>query len=266
MKRLAFVLIITLVLSTGAYLLVRDGRIGDSTGERGSKASAPAAKPTRAGVAGIGRQDRLAEADIDKSKVLFKSAGDASLVVLHRTLNEYYKDDRVNAIVEGKISNIEYTTVSDLIYTVVTVDVLREIKGETENKIFVYEDGGFAKFKDVIDVFRGHVDMSKLTAEQIENGLVEDKMFGAPHSETGQQVVLFLVKNPNIGSDPTRTYRVVSSVYGKLILDKQKGAYQRFELDEKDDASDNSASRIEVTPFETLVPEQDLISNLTKDN
>jgi hypothetical protein len=68
----------------------------------------------------------------------------------------------------------------------------------------------------------------KLTKEQIENDLVEKIFSNAPHAKKGQQVILYLTKNPNkqplILAD---SYMLLGSVYVKFTLDKNTGQYER---------------------------------------
>lgn len=266
MKKLGMIFIITLVITVSMYALSRDGRTQNAMGKKILKASATQQDKSQKPKSAV-LQNRLVEADIDRGKILFTADANASLRVLHRSIHEYYEDDEVDAIVEGDISNIQYTHIGTSIFTVLSLNVSQTFKGQTENPILVYEDGGYAKFKDMLSVFEGHVDVDKLTTDQIENGIVEEKMFGAPHSEVGQRVVLFLIKNPNLGSSPTRTYQVVSSVYGKLTLDRGRSVFKRFQLDETDDPADKSALPAQgVVPFETSITRADLVSRLTNTN
>jgi hypothetical protein len=171
------------------------------------------------------------EDEPNKENVLFFFNGDAVLKYLYATIDEMDESDAVDTIVKGIITDIDYVYEEGLAYTIITVNVLDSYKGKSAKEIKVYEDGGYVKVKDMLDEFKDNgMDLEKkLSKEKIENGLVEMKIFNAPHSQKGQQVILYLNENKN--SNSTDSYMIVSSVYGKFTLDKNTGKYKRLAED-----------------------------------
>jgi hypothetical protein len=147
------------------------------------------------------------------------------------TIDEMNESDLVDSIVKGIITDIDYVYLEGHVaQTILTVNVLESYKGNTSKEIKVYEDGGYVRLKDMLGEFKDKgMDLEKkLTKEQIENGLVEKKFSNAPHPKKGQQVILYLTKNPN--KPPLMlagSYMLLGSVYGKFTLDKNTGQYER---------------------------------------
>ncbi|MCM8709459.1 hypothetical protein M2651_00280 [Clostridium sp. SYSU_GA19001] len=203
----------------------------------------------------------------NKPNILFTVTADASLKHIYSTVDEFNKSDAVDTIVKGTITNIEYVYVSGLAYSILTINVLQSYKGNCAKTIKVYEDGGYVKVKDKLDELKKHIDVEKLTQEQIDNGVIDIKFFNAPHAKKGQQVILYLTKN--IAPLPTDSYRIVSSLYGKFTLDKSDEMYKRIALDTKDDTitnnkeSENSSKIDLVTNFEKEISESDMEYKLT---
>lgn len=164
-----------------------------------------------------------------KNNVLFFFTGDAVLKHLYTTIDEMNESDAVDNIIKGIITDIDYIYADGLASSILTVNVLDSYKGSTTKEIKVYEDGGYVKVKDMIDEFNNKgMDLEKdLSKEQIENGLVDMKIFNAPHSEEGQQVILYLNKNKH-NNFIDNSYSIISSVFGKFTLDENTGQYKRL--------------------------------------
>lgn len=164
-----------------------------------------------------------------KNNVLFFFTGDAVLKHLYTTIDEMNESDAVENIIKGIITDIDYIYTDGLASSILTVNVLDSYKGSTTKEIKVYEDGGYVKVKDMIDEFnRKGMDLEKdLSKEQIENGLVDMKIFNAPHSEEDQQVILYLNKNKH-NNFIDNSYSIISSVFGKFTLDENTGQYKRL--------------------------------------
>lgn len=270
MKKFKFVLIGVFILmaSAIAYSVLRHNAVKDVATKDKPNVRAVVKKQTKA------MQEE--NQNVSKGNILITSNSEALYKILHPTIDEYYKDDAVDAIVEGTITDVDYYAYStdNAAKTLLTINVSKSIKGNTTKTIKVYEDGGYIKFKDVIGEFDGHIDVKKLTKEQIENGIVDIKFENAPHSKADQTVVLFLNRNPNVGQ--TDTFQIVSGPYGKFTLDINDGNFKRISLNAKEEASDtDSQSRLKqgnlpvsdfAARFETSVPKADMENKLKNMN
>lgn len=193
----------------------------------------------------------------NQSNILYTINSEASLKRMYSTIDEFNESDAVETIVKGVITNVEYTYQSNLAYTILTLDVQDTYKGESSNVIKVYEDGGYVKLKDMKDSFKD----ASFTQEQLDKGLVDVRFFNSPHSKVGEEVVLYLTKNSE--PLPIDSYRIVSSLYGKFVLDKTDGKYKRINLEVKDDSSSKPSEKIGlVTKFEKSILKNEMENKL----
>lgn len=191
----------------------------------------------------------------NEQDVLFTVNSEVALKHRFSTIDEFNNSNVVDAIVKGRISNIEYVYIGHVAYSILTVDVLKSYKGNTAKTIKVYEDGGYVKIKDMLDDLRAHFDVNSLSTEQIENGVVDVKFFNAPHATVGQQVILYLSQNTDFRRD---SFSITSSLYGKFTLDKTDGKYKRLPLDPKE------YSATDVANWEASILEAELENKLSK--
>lgn len=157
--------------------------------------------------------------------VVYELSTDASLKYDYATIDELNKSDVVDAIVKGTVTDTQDSYIEGVAYRVLTVDVQRIFRGETASRITVYEDGGYVRVKDMLPELQGRMDTTSLTPEQVENGVVDVRFLGAPHSQVGDTVLLYLLVNPNKSQGDS--YQMVSSVHGRFTLDAGTGEYAR---------------------------------------
>lgn len=184
-------------------------------------------------MANVNVSEQKQEENINKINIVYTINTEASLKHMYKTIDEFNKSDAVDTIVKGNIVNVEYTYIGGCSYSILTVDVLNSYKGNNVKTIKVYEDGGYVKVKDMIDKLKGN----SLSQEQIDKGVIDIRFFNTPHSQVGQQVILYLTKNSS--PLPTDSYRIISSVYGKFVLDSIDGKYKRAPLDTADSTVSN---------------------------
>lgn len=135
---------------------------------------------------------------------------------------------------KGRVTATKPFYASHTAWTILTVQVERAYKGSPAKEILVYEDGGLVPLKDVLPDLEGKADTPEFTDEQIATGVVDMRMMGAAHSEPGQQVLLFLMDNPN--AEFTGSYMIVSSMYGRFIS-KRDGEWERLGMRTTDEGS-----------------------------
>lgn len=195
------------------------------------------------------------EKQVNELNIVFTVNSNASLKHMFKTIDELKNSNSVDTIVKGEISSIEYVYLDHVAYSILTIDVIKSYKGNPAKTIKVYEDGGYVKLKDMLDDLKPHIEDNSLTAEQIENGVVDSKFLNAPHSMLGQQVIVFLTRN----NEPIRpdSYRITSSVYGKFTLDKTDGQYKRLPLDPKE------YSATYIANFEASIPEAQMENKIS---
>ena len=183
-------------------------------------------------------------------KILYTVDTDAALKHMYLTIDEFNESSAVDAIVKGTISDVEYVYISNCAYSILTVDVSTSYKGNNSGVIKVYEDGGLVKLKDMVDSRKDN----SLTADQLNNGVVDVKFFKTPHSKVGQEVMLYLTKNST--PLPTDSYRIISSLYGRFTLDKADGKYKRPALDLANDSASGSSNK--TSSYEQYISKNDM--------
>lgn len=166
----------------------------------------------------------VADSDAGPNVVLTVTA-DALLRETYATVGELNKSSAVDAVAKGRVSATQDIFLEGVAYRLLTVDVAKTFKGTLPERIKVYEDGGYVKLKDMLKEASAHLDASTYTGRQIEEGVVDVVFMGARHSQVGDEVVLYLRKNPNASQGDS--YQLVSSVQGRLTLNKKTAKYER---------------------------------------
>jgi hypothetical protein len=104
------------------------------------------------------------------------------------------------------------------------VDVTEVLYGKAGKQISVLEDGGVVPYAKVLP------NISKINASPAPSnpaGYADFRFMGSRHSETGDEVVLFLGVNPNSGTPIDTEYFIVSSVNGRFTLDRKTDEFVR---------------------------------------
>lgn len=184
-----------------------------------------------------------------KPNVVYTVTADALLREDYATIAELNKSDVVDAVVKGRVTATEDVYAEGIANRVLTVEVGKRFKGSTTATVRVYEDGGYVKLKDMLPDIAAHLDPSAFTDDQIENGVVDVIFMGAPHSEVGDNVILYLKKNPN--ASQADSYQLVSAMHGRFILNSKSGDYER-------------SAGIEAAPgFQKRIPARELEAALS---
>lgn len=161
----------------------------------------------------------------DAPNVLYTTSSEASLQHDFDTIAELNKCDFVDAIVKGTVTATKDVYEDDYAMRLLTVDVQKCFKGQTATTIQVYEDGGLVPVKLLLPEMQIHGGGNNLTQEQIDTGVVDVRFLGAPHSEVGDTVLLYLYNNPNAGHEGT--YQLVSCTHGRFILNAKSQNWER---------------------------------------
>jgi hypothetical protein len=130
----------------------------------------------------------------------------------------------VVAIVRGTVSATRDLYVDRVGFRVLTVDVAETLRGEPGGQITVLEDGAVVPYADVAAQL---AEKQGAPARTDTDGYIDFRFMGARHSEVGDEVVLFLGVNPNVGTPIDTQYFIVSSVHGRFTLDTTTNTFQR---------------------------------------
>lgn len=179
-------------------------------------------------VAGCGGTTRSATAETSRGpgespgRVVATIDSEALLKNNARTLAQLVASPELALVVRGFVQKVDYTREHGLEDTVMTVDVTRVLRGHASNTVVVHEDGGFVLARQLeaenVDKFPG----SKPSGRP--GDMVDIQFEGAAHPVVGDDVVLFLSRDPNAGREGQ--YQEVGSVYGRFVLGKA-GRYVR---------------------------------------
>lgn len=207
--------------------------------------------------------------DNKKNDIVLTINSTANLKTMYATIDEYNDSDEVDKIVKGTIENIEYIyPEAGNALSILTVNVSETIKGEHTDEVVVYEDGGLISFeefeqKNSAQLNKKNIDKAKISEQLKKNKLVEFTFEKAPLSKKGQEVLLYLFENPNI-NEIKGSYMLVSSHYGKYVLDKKSKTYKRHKIEFKDEKEKGTLSNF-ATNFEYEISEitmDDKLKNL----
>jgi hypothetical protein len=151
----------------------------------------------------------------------------AAFTHIYRNLDELIASDHTELIIKGRV--LSYKDVfrhGQNAWRVLEVEVQKSFKGESASKITVYDEGGIIPLKDALPLVGAHIDSSTLSEQQLENTVIDFRYEGAEHLKVGDNVVMFLCRNPNKVPEDL-SYLVVMSAYGRYTLDPATGRYVR---------------------------------------
>jgi hypothetical protein len=152
----------------------------------------------------------------DRDVVMFMNS-EASLKEDYATIEELARSKTVVAIVRGTVSAVRDVYVERSAFRVLSVNVAEGLLGQAGRQISVVEEGGVVPYAKVAPDFPRKDGDPAPPANPA--GYVDFRFMGARHSEVGDEVVLFLGANPNIGTPIETEYNMVSSVRGRFTLD-----------------------------------------------
>ena len=149
----------------------------------------------------------------------------ASLKEDYATIRELAASKNLVAVVRGTISATRDVYLDRFAFRILTVDVTEGLRGQADAQISVLEEGGVVPYalaaKDI------PAKDSDSHAPQSTKAFIDFRFLGARHSEPGDQVVLFLGRNPNTGTVIETTYNMISSVHGRFTYDTRSNAFVR---------------------------------------
>lgn len=117
----------------------------------------------------------------------------------------------VVAVVRGRIASITWEHDGTLARTAYRVNVTQTLKGEVPAEIVVREDGGYLEAAEVQRENQDKFPASRTPA----TGFVDVTFEGASHPQVGEDVVLFLQHDPNVGRESG--YVLVGSSFGRFV-------------------------------------------------
>lgn len=192
-------------------------------------------------------KNSLFYSDISSYEIFTDVNSEAALKNLYYNIDEFIDSDSSDVIVKGNIIEIEYVYIDGCSYSVLTVDVERAYKGEVQETITVYEDGGYTRLSDEKEQIEAHADLSQYTEEEMENLLINHTFMGAEHSNVGDTVILFLKTNE--GSILGDSYRINCSVFGRYTLNKDSYIRPEFIVENNNPEKITTYSNMDTFEF-----------------
>ncbi|SHO51756.1 hypothetical protein [Anaerocolumna xylanovorans] len=162
--------------------------------------------------------ETLTHDNVDDFNIISTVNSSASLKAFYYNIDEFVNSGNFDAVVKGKITDIQYQFIGSIARSILTVELSETYYGDIGNisSIIVYEDGGYAKYSDVMESIKPHIDISKYSEEERSNSIVDYCFMDAKHSQVGDEVVMFLTLNsPPLPED---SFYITSSVFGKYTL------------------------------------------------
>lgn len=205
-------------------------------------------------------KDSLYSSDISNYEIFTEANSEAALKNLYYNIDEFIDSDSSDAVVKGNITEIEYVYIDGCAYSKLTVDVEEAYKGEVQEIITVYEDGGYTRLSDEKEQIEAHADLSQYTEEEMDNLLINHTFMGAEHSKVGDVVILFLKSNE--GSILGDSYRINCSVFGRYTLSQD--TYVRPEFLVQNDNPEGIAAYSNMDEFEVSVSKSMLEDKLSQ--
>lgn len=147
---------------------------------------------------------------------------EASLKEFYPDITDMLNSKRLVAVVTGTVIGTSYTYKEYVARTKLKVNVTKTIWGDAPKTIAVWEDGGYVPAKLVEQEIKEKY--PELQGSATDSDVVDMTFEGARHAKVGDEVLLFLTKNPN--ANATGSYFTVSSVYGVLL--KAGSNYERM--------------------------------------
>ena len=182
---------------------------------------------------------------------------DAALKEVYNTAAELAKSNSVTAIVKGTVSDVSYVYLEHCPFTIFSLNVEKCYKGTVDDKIIVYEDGGYVPYSELKDDIEEHIE----PGEQVpSDDCAMDMVFmNAEHIKEGDTIIAYL--QPTSFPMERGSYQYVSSVFGRYIL--RDSIYFRTDLDIHDEGGmTNKLPGPSSSGFETAVQEQDMENSL----
>lgn len=204
--------------------------------------------------------DSLYSRDISNYQIFTQANSEAALKNLYYSIDEFIESDSSDAVIKGNIVEIEYVYIDGCAYSKLTVDVENVYKGEVEETITVYEDGGYTRLSDEKEQLEAHADLSQYTEAEMNNLLIDHTFMGAEHSKIGDIVILFLKSNE--GTVLSNSYRINCSVFGRYTLSNEN--YIRPEFVVENDNSKGISTYSNLDTFEVSVPKLMLEDKLSQ--
>jgi hypothetical protein len=204
--------------------------------------------------------DSLYSSDISNYQIFTAANSTAELKNLYYNIDEFIDSDSSDAVVKGNITEIEYVYIDGCAYSKLTVDVVKAYKGEVQETITVYDDGGYTRLSDEKEQIEAYFDLSQYTEEEMDNLLINHTFMGAEHSKVGDVVILFLKSNE--GSIWGDSYRINCSVFGRYTLSQDK--YVRPEFIVENDNQEGIATYSNMDEFEVSVSKSMLEDKLSQ--
>ena len=177
----------------------------------------------------------------------------ADFIHIYHNLDELIASDLTELIIKGRV--LSYKDVflhGQTAFRVLEVEVQKSFKGESARKITVYDEGGIIPLKDALPLVGAHIDSSTLSEQQLENTAFDFRAEGAEHLKVGDNVVMFLCRNPNKVPEDL-SYMMVMSVYARYTLDPATGQYVRPDFGGPGFEAQVSASDMEARLAQELV-------------
>ena len=182
-------------------------------------------------------KNSLFYSDISSYEIFTDVNSEAALKNLYYNIDEFIDSDSSDVIVKGNIIEIEYVYIDGCSYSVLTVDVERAYKGEVQETITVYEDGGYTRLSDEKEQIEAHADLSQYTEEEMENLLINHTFMGD-------------------------SYRINCSVFGRYTLNKD--SYIRPEFIVENDNPEKITTYSNMDTFEFSVSKSMLEDKLSQ--
>ena len=202
----------------------------------------------------------LYSSDISNYQIFSVANSEAALKNLYYNIDEFIDSDSSDAVVKGNIEEIEYVYIDGCAYSKLTVEIEEIYKGEVQEIITVYEDGGYTRLSDEKEQIEPHADLSQYTEEEMNNLLIDHIFMGAEHSQVGDTVILFLKSNE--GSILGDSYRINCSVFGRYTLSNDN--YIRTEFLVENDNPDGVSTYSNMDTFEVSVSKSILEDKLSQ--
>jgi hypothetical protein len=151
---------------------------------------------------------------------------DGALREDYATIKELAGSKNLVAIVRGTVAATRDVYRSQSAYRILTVNVTETLRGQVGQRITVLEDGGVVPYSMVLPDLVAKFGATP-TPQPKAGGLVDFRSMGARHSEAGDEVVLFLGKNPNSGTPIDTEYFILSGSHGRFTLEPKTGQFVR---------------------------------------
>lgn len=164
---------------------------------------------------------------IEGRKIFQNQMIGADFAKIYRNIESLYHG--AENIVYGTVRDIQYTDENAAPRTIYMFQVLDSLKGEipADSLVSIGESNGFVRLQTFIDVY-GKDHFGEISEEEVENGVIQQSVAGAPLPETGDRYVLFLGEKHTEGRI-AGAYAVVGSFMGKYVLNPSTQLFARYQ-------------------------------------